>query len=178
MTFVQHHAWSLSNIAVVSKTTAWNTHPLVINMNNTRFGTNTLTLQYYSSISLSYVGLPDTKTHWISYYSCTHRNETETFCFLLSAPDKTRNKHILNTKDKNLFWKTAGVRLGLHAMYSTYENISSRFTMYRKMDYWTFKVILQYQQTILNFTCDTSHALHNLKALMSGISQIPGHSHA
>jgi hypothetical protein len=51
MTFVQHHACSLSNIAVASKTWAWNTHPLVINMSNTRFCTNALTLQYYSSIS-------------------------------------------------------------------------------------------------------------------------------
>jgi hypothetical protein len=71
MTFVQHHAWSLSNIAVVSKTRAWNTHPLVINKRHTfryKYLNFIKLFQYFSS----YVGQPDTKIHWISDYSCIH----------------------------------------------------------------------------------------------------------
>jgi len=75
---------------------------------------------------MSYIGLPDTKTHWISSrYSRAHRNKTETSDFLLHARkkhEKKKNRPLLNTKDKNVFWKTGkSVRLGLHAMYSTYE---------------------------------------------------------
>lgn len=80
MSFVQHHAWSLSNIAVVSKTRARNMHPLVINTSNTRFCTNTIPV-FYGLCKTS-----NTETHSISsYYSCAHSNEAETFGILLSA---------------------------------------------------------------------------------------------
>jgi len=60
-----------------------NTHPM--NTSNTRFCTNTLTLQYNSSISLVTPVFRILRPTTYPYHSYAHRNEAETFGFPLFA---------------------------------------------------------------------------------------------
>jgi hypothetical protein len=130
---------------------------------------------------MSYVGLPDTKTHWISsLLQLSPQERCRNIRLPSICPDKTlKTLQLLNTKDKNVFWKTGkSVWLGLHAMYSTYE--IQYFTPGLQC---TEKCVTRF---LLKLYCcigklhlrRMSNALHNLKAFVSGNSQIPGHSYA